>query len=227
LSHACCADSNLLEHAAADLAIECMTGWKQGESPREFDDPGGAAHPACHSPGSDCRHPTWAGRKTLTGRIAPVRPSLVYCACSIPTGGARNAARGVEPPEDRFRRGGAQSTAESIPGPADQVRGCGAGRSRSWRARNRPIWSGGDRGRETYILGRRVIFEDVPGGTWNAVMRCERSGANQQLRSRGCMPCWTRWKARLTLVEAGYEADDDGLWRLSDQLKPSTALKFL
>jgi hypothetical protein len=27
------------------------------------------------------------------------------------------------------------------------------------------------------------------------------------------MPCWTRWKARLTLVMA---ADDDELWRLSD-----------
>jgi hypothetical protein len=34
--------------------------------------------------------------------------------------------------------------------------------------------------------------------------------------SRGCRPSWTRWKARLALVEAGYEADDDGLWRLSD-----------
>jgi hypothetical protein len=25
-----------------------------------------------------------------------------------------------------------------------------------------------------------------------------------------------RWKARLALVQAGYKADDDGLWRLSD-----------
>jgi hypothetical protein len=30
------------------------------------------------------------------------------------------------------------------------------------------------------------------------------------------MPCWTRRKARLALVKAGYKADDDGLWRLSD-----------
>ena len=33
----------------------------------------------------------------------------------------------------------------------------------------------------TYSLGRQVIFEDVPRGTWKAVMRCERCGANLQL----------------------------------------------
>ena len=37
---------------------------------------------------------------------------------------------------------------------------------------------------KTYSLGRQVIFEDVPGGTWTAVMRCERRGANLQLRQQ-------------------------------------------
>jgi hypothetical protein len=66
-----------------------------------------------------------------------------------------------------------------------------------------------------------------PRRTWKAVMRCERCGANLQLRQRGCMPCWTRWKARLALVKAGCKADDEGLWGCLIQLKPSIALKFL
>jgi hypothetical protein len=29
-----------------------------------------------------------------------------------------------------------------------------------------------------------VIFEDVPGGTWKALMRCEHCGTNLQLRQQ-------------------------------------------
>ena len=54
-------------------------------------------------------------------------------------------------------------------------------------------------------------------------MRCERCGASQQR----CMPCGTRWKARLALVKAGYKLMMAGCGGCLIQLKPSIALKFL
>ena len=47
-------------------------------------------------------------------------------------------------------------------------------------------------------------------------MRCERCGANLQLRQQRLFALLTELEARLALVKPGYKADDDGLWRLSD-----------